>query len=74
MSVDLHISITVSVQGRKHDAERACPVAEEHEQTVTKALLRKDTSPLVHCGGHGRRELHSRFFHFKVHFNLFVIQ
>lgn len=49
MSIDLHIPIAVSVQGRKHDAKGACPVTEQHEQTVTKALLRKNTSSLVHC-------------------------
>lgn len=49
MSVNLHISIAISVQGGKHDAERARPVAEQHEQAVTKALLRKNTSSLVHC-------------------------
>lgn len=49
MSVNLHISVTVSVQGCKHDAKRPCPVTEQHEQAVTKALLREDTSSLVHC-------------------------
>lgn len=49
MSVNLHISITVSVQRRKHDAKRTSPVTEQHKQTVTKALLRKNTSSLVHC-------------------------
>lgn len=49
MSVNLHISITVSVQGSKHDAKRTCPVTEEHKQAVSKALLRKNTSSLVHC-------------------------
>lgn len=52
MSVNLHISITVSVQGSKHDAKRTCPVTEQHEQTMTKALLRENTSSLVHCKGH----------------------
>ena len=49
MSVDLHVPVAVSVQGREHDAKGARPVAEEHEQAVAEALLRKDTSPLVHC-------------------------
>lgn len=49
MSIDLHIPIAVSVQGRKHDAKGACPVTEQHKQTVTKALLRENTSSLVHC-------------------------
>lgn len=48
MSVDLHIPVTVSVQGREHDAKGARPVAEQHEQAVTQALLGKDASPLVH--------------------------
>lgn len=49
MSVDLHIPITVSVQGREHDAKGARPVAEQHEQAVAQALLREDAPSLVHC-------------------------
>lgn len=36
MAVDLHISVTVAVQGGEHDAEGPSPVAEEHEQTVSQ--------------------------------------
>lgn len=48
MAVDLHISVTITVKWREHDAEGTGPMAEEHEETVPKGLLREDGPPLVH--------------------------
>lgn len=48
MAVDLHISVTVAVKWRKHDAKGTSPMAEQHEETVSKRLLREDGPPLVH--------------------------
>lgn len=48
MAVDLHISVTVAVQGSEHDAEGPGPVTEQHEQTVPQRLLGEDGPPLVH--------------------------
>lgn len=48
MAVDLHISVTVAVQGSEHDAEGSSPVTEQHEQTVSQRLLGKDGPPLVY--------------------------
>lgn len=48
MAVDLHVSVTVTVQRSEHDAEGAGPMTEQHEQTVSQGLLREDASPLVH--------------------------
>lgn len=48
MAVDLHISVTVAVQGGEHDAERPGPVTEQHEQTVSQWLLREDGPSLMH--------------------------
>lgn len=66
MSVNLHISVTVSVQGCKHDAKGTCPVTEQHKQTVTKALLREDTSSLVHCALKNKQtnKRENIYFHF----------
>lgn len=35
MAVDLHISVTVAVQGGKHNAKRPGPMTEQHEETVS---------------------------------------
>lgn len=48
MAVDLHISVTVAVQGSEHDAEGTGPMTEEHEQAVSQGLLWEDGPPLVH--------------------------
>lgn len=48
MAVNLHISVTVAVQGSEHDAEGPGPVTEQHEQTVSQRLLGEDGPPLVH--------------------------
>lgn len=36
MAVDLHISVTVAIQGSEHYAEGPSPVTEQHEQTVSQ--------------------------------------
>lgn len=48
MAVDLHISVTITVKWSEHDAEGTGPMAEEHEEAVSKGLLREDGPPLVH--------------------------
>lgn len=48
MAVDLHISVTIAVKWSEHDAEGTGPMAEQHEQTVSKRLLGEDGPPLVH--------------------------
>lgn len=48
MAVDLHISVTIAVKWSKHDAKGTSPMAEEHEETVSKRLLREDGPPLVY--------------------------
>lgn len=48
MAVDLHVSVTVTIQRSEHDAEGPGPMTKQHEQTVSQGLLREDGSPLVH--------------------------
>lgn len=48
MAIDLHVSVTVTVQRSEHDAEGASPMTEQHEETVSQGLLWEDASPLVH--------------------------
>lgn len=36
MAVDLHISVTVAIQGCEHDAEGPSPMTEQHEQAVSQ--------------------------------------
>lgn len=50
VSGDLVIPVTVAVQRREHDAERTGPLAEEDEEVMPQALLRKQEAPVVHCG------------------------
>lgn len=50
VSGDLVIAVTVAVQRCEHDAERTGPLAEEDEEVMPKALLRKQEASVVHWG------------------------
>lgn len=58
MAVDLHISVTVAVEGSEHDAEWPGPVTEQHEQTVSQWLLGEDGPPLVYWTQTGMKLIH----------------
>lgn len=44
---DLVVTVTVAIQGRKHDAERAGPLAEEDEEVMSQRLLGEEETPVV---------------------------
>lgn len=46
---DLVIAVTVTIEGSKHDAERAGPLTEKDEEMMSQRLLREEEAPVVDC-------------------------
>lgn len=44
---DLVIAVTVTIEGRKHDAERAGPLTEKDEEMMSQRLLGEEKTPVV---------------------------